>query len=67
MADKDKIGSSEHGVKPDLFTGESPIESAHKTWGAVQNDLSYALGPMVHRSCTERGIRSGADAYSVTL
>ena len=67
MADKDKIGSSEHGVKPDLFTGESPIESAHKTWGAVQKDLSYALGPTVHRSWTERLIISGADAYSVTL
>ena len=60
-------GSGHGRPKPDLFTGESPIESAHKTWAIVQRDLAYALGANVHRSWTERLRISGADAYSVTL
>ncbi len=54
-------------VKPDLFTGETPVESAHKTWAHVQKDLSYALGPNVHRSWTGRLHISAADPYTVTL
>jgi len=65
-------GRNETGVKPqveapDLFTGEAPIESALKTWTAVQKDLAYALGPNVHRSWTERLRVSFADPYAVTL
>ena len=54
-------------VKPDLFTGETPVESAHKTWAKVQKDLSYALGPNVHRSWTGRLHISAASEYTVTL
>lgn len=53
--------------KPDLFTGEAPVESAHKTWSKVQKDLSYALGPNVHRSWTARLHIATADEYKVTL
>ncbi|NNE58404.1 MAG: hypothetical protein HKN36_09870, partial [Hellea sp.] len=53
--------------KPDLFTGETPVESAHKTWAKVQTDLSYALGPNVHRSWTGRLHIAAADAFAVTL
>lgn len=53
--------------KPDLFTGETPVESAHKTWSKVQNDLSYALGPNVHRSWTGRLHISTANEFTVTL
>jgi len=62
-------GSSEDALsgKPDLFTGEAPVESAHKTWAKVQNDLSYALGPNVHRSWTARLHIATADEYKVTL
>ena len=52
---------------PDLFTGESPVESAHKTWAAVQKDLAHAIGANVHRSWTGRLHIKGADAFSVTL
>ena len=54
-------------TRPDLFTGESPVESAHKTWAAVQKDLGYAIGPNVHRSWTGRLHITSADAFSVTL
>lgn len=53
--------------KPDLFTGEAPVESAHKTWAKVQKDLSYALGPNVHRSWTARLHIASANEYSVSL
>ncbi len=53
--------------KPDLFTGEAPVESAHKTWAKVQKDLSYALGPTVHRTWTARLHIASADEYKVTL
>ncbi len=52
---------------PDLFTGESPVESAHKTWAAVQKDLAHAIGVNVHRSWTGRLHIKAADAFSVTL
>ena len=62
---------SDNGTKtpaPDLYTGETPVESAHKTWAAVQKDLSYAIGPNVHRSWTGRLHIAGADrCFSVTL
>ncbi len=54
-------------ITPDLFTGESPVESAHKTWAAVQKDLAYAIGPNVHRSWTGRLHIRSADAFEVTL
>ncbi len=54
-------------TKPDLFTGEAPVESAHKTWNLVQKDLAYALGANVHRSWTARLHIAGADEYKVTL
>ncbi len=54
-------------IKPDLFTGETPVESAHKTWAKVQKDLSYALGPNVHRSWTGRLHISAANEFTVTL
>ncbi len=53
--------------KPDLFTGEAPVESAHKTWAKVQRDLSYALGPTIHRTWTARLHIASADEYKVTL
>ncbi len=54
-------------TKPDLFTGEAPVESAHKAWTLVQKDLAYALGANVHRSWTARLHIAGADEYKVTL
>jgi len=60
-------GGDDFTGEPDLFTGEAPVESAHKTWAKVQNDLSYALGPNVHRSWTARLHIATADAYKVTL
>ena len=54
-------------AKPDLYTGEAPVESAHKTWSKVQKDLAYALGQNVHRSWTARLHISGADEYSVSF
>lgn len=54
-------------MTPDLYTGETPVESAHKTWAAVQRDLAYAIGSNVHRSWTGRLHISAADAYTVTL
>jgi len=60
-------GEDVSGGKPDLFTGEAPVESAHKTWSKVQKDLSYALGPNVHRSWTARLHIASANEYTVTL
>lgn len=60
-------GGDDFSGKPDLFTGEAPVESAHKTWAKVQKDLSYALGPNVHRSWTARLHIATADEYKVTL
>ena len=60
-------GGGDFSEKPDLFTGEAPVESAHKTWAKVQKDLSYALGPNVHRSWTARLHIATADEYKVTL
>lgn len=66
-----KLGTAQGGElsvdKPDLFTGEAPVESAHKTWAKVQKDLSYALGPNVHRSWTARLHIATADEYAVSL
>ena len=62
--DKGKIGES---AAPDLYTGEPPVESAHKAWSLVQKDLSYALGANVHRSWTARLHISAADAYTVSF
>ena len=52
---------------PDLYTGEPPLHSAHNTWKQVKTDLSYALGPNVHRSWTARLRIMHADANIVTL
>ena len=52
---------------PDLYTGESPLQSAHKVWAKVQNDLSYALGSNVHRSWTARLRISDACPHTITL
>ncbi len=52
---------------PDLYTGEPPLHSAHNTWKQVKTDLSYALGPNVHRSWTARLRIMHADAKTVTL
>jgi len=52
---------------PDLYTGEPPLHSAHNTWKQVKTDLSYALGPNVHRSWTARLRIMHADANTVTL
>lgn len=60
-------GGDDFSGKPDLFTGEAPVESAHKTWAKVQKDLSYALGPNVHRSWTARLHIATADEYKVVL
>lgn len=61
------LGNDGTLAKPDLFTGETPVESAHKTWARVQKDLSYALGPNVHRSWTGRLHISTANEFTVTL
>lgn len=52
---------------PDLYTGEMPLESAHKIWSKVGKELIYALGPNVHRSWTGRLHVSDACEFSVTL
>jgi len=52
---------------PDLYTGESPLQSAHKVWAKVQNDLAYALGANVHRSWTARLRISDACPHTITL
>ncbi|MEP1231454.1 MAG: chromosomal replication initiator protein DnaA [Litorimonas sp.] len=54
-------------IAPDLYTGEPPLHSAHNTWKQVKTDLSYALGPNVHRSWTARLRIMHADAKTVTL
>jgi len=54
-------------IVPDMFTGEAPLQSAHKIWGQVQKDLSYALGANVHRSWTGRLRVSDACPRTVTL
>ena len=54
-------------VEPDMYTGEDPVQSAHKIWAIVQRDLGYALGQNVHKSWTGRLHICGADAYSVTF
>lgn len=67
MGSKKVTGEDGSPAAPDLYTGETPVESAHKTWAAVQKDLAYAIGPNVHRSWTGRLHIAGADAFSVTL
>lgn len=52
---------------PDMFTGEAPLESAHKVWSQVNKELIYALGPNIHRSWTGRLHVTDACAFSVTL
>ena len=52
---------------PDLYTGEPPLQSAHKVWALVQRDLSYALGANVHRSWTGRLVVRDACERTVTL
>ncbi|WP_371396840.1 chromosomal replication initiator protein DnaA [Fretibacter rubidus] len=52
---------------PNMFTGEAPLESAHKVWAKVDKELIYALGPNVHRSWTGRLSVSDACAFSVNL
>ena len=54
-------------IVPDMFTGEAPLQSAHKIWTQVQKDLSYALGANVHRSWTGRLRVSDACPRTVTL
>lgn len=63
----DMAQKAKTAAEPDLYTGESPVESAHKTWAAVQKDLAYAIGPNVHRSWTGRLHIRAADAFTVTL
>ena len=52
---------------PNMFTGEAPLESAHKVWAKVDKELIYALGPNVHRSWTGRLSVTDACAFSVNL
>lgn len=52
---------------PDLYTGEPPIQSAHNTWKAVDEDLGRALGRNVHRAWTGQLFIQTADAHTVTL
>lgn len=52
---------------PDLYTGEPPIQSAHNTWKAVDEDLARALGRNVHRAWTGQLFIQTADAHTVTL
>ena len=59
-------GDSEMGA-PDLYTGESPIQSAHNTFKVVNEDLARALGRNVHRAWTAQLFIAGADAHTVTL
>lgn len=75
MADNDQIvteaapkaPSKTDRPAPDLYTGEPPLQSAHNTWAKVRNDLSYALGPNIHRSWTGRLRVSSATDRIVTL
>ena len=55
------------GTVPDLYTGEPPIQSAHNTWKAVDEDLARALGRNVHRAWTGQLFIQTADAHAVTL
>ena len=50
-----------------MFTGEAPLDSAHKIWNKVNKELIYALGPNIHRSWTGRLSVTDACAFSVTL
>ena len=50
-----------------MFTGEAPLDSAHKIWNKVNKELIYALGPNIHRSWTGRLTVTDACAFSVTL
>ena len=52
---------------PDLYTGEPPLQSAHKVWADVQRDLSYALGANIHKSWTGRLVVRDACERTVTL
>jgi len=52
---------------PDLYTGEQPLQSAHKVWAKVQRDLSYALGANIHRSWTGRMVVRDACERTITL
>jgi chromosomal replication initiator protein len=52
---------------PDLYTGEPPIQSAHNTWKAVDEDLARALGRNVHRAWTGQLFIQTADAHTVVL
>ncbi len=52
---------------PDLYTGEPPVQSAHNTFKAVNDDLARALGRNVHRAWTAQLFIAGADAHTVTL
>ena len=52
---------------PDLYTGEPPLQSAHKVWALVQRDLSYALGANIHRSWTGRLTVRDACERTITL
>ena len=54
-------------VTPDLYTGEPPLQSAHKVWSDVQRDLSYALGANIHRSWTGRLVVRDACERTITL
>ncbi len=68
FVDPSKPGKKQPEHKtPDLYTGEPPLQSAHNTWGQVKTDLSYALGPNIHRSWTGRLRVTQADAAIVTL
>jgi len=59
--------SNSQGSEPDLFTGEPPLESAHKIWTKVGKELIYALGPNIHRSWTGRLHVADGCAFTVTL
>lgn len=53
--------------KPDLYTGETPLQSAHRAWANVQKDLIYALGANVHRAWTGQLEVSDACPETVSL
>ena len=61
------IDSQGSTIAPDLYTGETPLASAHKVWSQVNRELIYALGPNVHRSWTGRLSVTDACEFSVTL
>ena len=63
---KPKSANTDQTV-PDLYTGEPPIQSAHNTWKAVDEDLARALGRNVHRAWTGQLFIQGVDAHTVTL